>query len=62
MHIPLATADGRRKVREALADLKGRLAALTANNAYMSRHFDAPEVKPDRGDIAADLPFAHCVA
>ena len=61
--ILLATdPQGRRDLRVALGDLEGTVRVLTANNAYMERHFDALGVKPDRTDIAADLAFAHCVS
>lgn len=54
--IPLATdAQGRRELREELGDLKGKINALTANDAYMKRHFDALGVRADSSDFAADL-------
>lgn len=59
--IPVATdAEGRRQLRAALGMLKMRIAALTSNNAYMTRHFDAVGVKPDRSDFSADIHSLSC--
>jgi hypothetical protein len=54
--MPVATDDqGRRELRAALGTLKMRIAALTSNDAYMRRHFDAVGVRPDRSDFSADI-------
>jgi hypothetical protein len=59
--IPMADTDeGRRDLRGALGRLKERIAALTGNDAYMRRHFDALGVKPDTRDFAADLSGSRC--
>jgi hypothetical protein len=54
--IPLATdAQGRRELLIALGPLSAELGSLLSNDAYMTRHFDALDVKPDRSDFAADI-------
>lgn len=53
-------AEGRRELRATLGTLKMRIAALTSNDAYMRRHFDAVGVKPDRSDFAADITRPNC--
>ena len=59
--IPIADNEqGRRDLRAALGSLKERIAALTRNNDYMERHFDALGVKPDNRDFAADLRAGRC--
>lgn len=59
--IPVANdAQGRRELRVALGSLKERIVALTGNDAYMRRHFDALGVKPDNRDFAADLSGSRC--
>jgi hypothetical protein len=59
--IPIAEdAPSRRDLRAALGSLKERIAALTGNDAYMRRHFDALGVTPDNRDFAADLSSSRC--
>jgi hypothetical protein len=59
--IPIAdTEQGRRDLRAALGRMKERIAALTGNDAYMRRHFDALGVKADNRDFAADLSGSRC--
>jgi hypothetical protein len=60
--IPLATdTEGRRELRSVLGRLTGKIDALTNNDAYMNRHFDALGVRPDDRDIAADEATSpHC--
>lgn len=59
--IPIADNEqGRRDLRAALGSLKERIAALTRNNDYMERHFDALGVRPDNRDFAADLSAGRC--
>jgi hypothetical protein len=59
--IPVAAdAEGRRDLRATLGTLRMRIAALTSNDAYMQRHFDAVGVKPDRSDFAADIANTNC--
>jgi len=61
--IPLATdAQGRRALREAVGELKMRIASLTGNDGYMTRHFDALKVRADRRDFAADIGAGRCGA
>jgi hypothetical protein len=56
----LADAQGRRELRETLGSLREKIGALTSNDAYMTRHFDALGVKADRSDFAADFTGATC--
>jgi len=59
--IPMAdTVQGRRDLRAALGRMKERIAALSGNDAYMRRHFDALGVKADNRDFAADLKGSRC--
>ena len=59
--IPIADdAPGRRDLRGALGSLKERIVALTRNDAYMRRHFDALGVKADNRDFAAELARERC--
>jgi hypothetical protein len=54
--IPLATdAQARRDLRVALGEVAMTIGSLRANDGYMTRHFDALGVKPDRRDFAADI-------
>lgn len=47
--------EGRRELRGTLGALKAKIGSLTGNDGYMTRHFDAVGVKPDRSDFAADV-------
>jgi len=47
--------NGRRELRGALGALKAKIGSLTGNDGYMTRHFDAVGVRPDRSDFAADV-------
>jgi hypothetical protein len=59
--IPLAIdPQGRHELRIGLGSLRLRLVSLTAEDAYMKRHFEALGVKADRSDVAADFKIATC--
>lgn len=59
--LPLARDEkDRRDLQVSLAALKSQLTSLTTDAGYMSRHFDALGIKPDRSDFAADIKASGC--
>jgi hypothetical protein len=59
--IPLAgDPQARRDLRSTLFSLRRKIRELTAEDAYMKRHFGAVGVKADRSDLATDFKIAPC--
>lgn len=50
------------ELREKLGDVRGSIANLIDNVPYMTRHFDALGVKPDRSDFDSDFRSPVCPA
>jgi hypothetical protein len=55
-----ADSQSRRDLRAILGELKMQIYALTNNDSYMERHFDALGVKADRRDFSADMDSNDC--